>query len=196
MEVAKPNKAGRIEDITLEDFTLHSINLGEARHDTEVGQWRSSNEVIEEQLESLELSKIKMKAEIEELKRFIKKLVVPLATITSVPTTENPTVEEVQAFISQLQKDRHFGQIGKEWIDKLNADGVALIDQIGNVILRLETEKDNITSNQHTLTVEKARCDECISLLKMIIQMKAKEAVEVKILKTGTKPLSEWLQAM
>ena len=76
-----------------------------------------------------------MKAKIEELRRFIRQLVVSLATITGVPGTENPSVEEVQAFISQLQKDMHFGQIGKEWIEKLNIDGVALIDQIGNIIL-------------------------------------------------------------
>ena len=37
VEVAKPNKAGRIEDMTPADFTLHSIDLGEARHDTKVG---------------------------------------------------------------------------------------------------------------------------------------------------------------
>lgn len=90
----------------------------------------------------------------------------------------------------------HFGQIGKEWIEKLNADGVSLIDQIGNVILRLETKKDNIISNHNTLAVEKARCDECIFLLKMIIQMKAKEVVEEKFLKKGTKPLFEWLWGM
>ncbi len=100
-----------------------------------------------------------MKVEIEELRRFIRQLVVPLATITGVSATENPIAGEVQAFISQLQKDRNFGQIGKEWIEKLNADGTVLIDQIGNVILRLEIEKDNITSNHNTLAVEKARCD-------------------------------------
>ena len=72
MKVAKPNKAGRIEDMAPTDFTLHSIDLGEARHDTKVGLWRSSNEVIEEQLESLKSSKIKMKAEIEELRKFIR----------------------------------------------------------------------------------------------------------------------------
>ena len=72
MEVEKPNKAGRIEDMTPEDFNLHSIDLGEARHDTKVGLWRSSNEVIEDQLESLKLSKIRMKDEIEELKKFIR----------------------------------------------------------------------------------------------------------------------------
>ena len=72
MEVAKPNKAGIIENMTPEDFTLHSIDLGEARHDTKVGLWKSNNEVIEDQLENLKLSKIKMKAEIEELKRFIR----------------------------------------------------------------------------------------------------------------------------
>ena len=135
MEVAKPNKAGRIEDMAPTDFTLHSIDLGEARHDTNVGLWRSSNEVIEEQLESLKSSKIRMKAEIEEIRKFISQLVVPLATITGVPATENPSAEEVQAFISHLQKDRHFGQIGKEWIEKLNTDGIALIDQIGNVLI-------------------------------------------------------------
>ena len=91
MEIAKLNKAGRIEDRTPDDFTLHSIDLGEARHDTKVCLWISSNEVIEGQLESLKLSKIKMKVEIEELNTFIRKLVVPLATITGVPTTQNPT---------------------------------------------------------------------------------------------------------
>ena len=100
MEIAKPNKAGRIEDMTPKDFTLHSIDLGEARHDTKVGLWKSGNEVIEEQLENLKLSKIRMKAEIEELRRLIRQLVVPLETITSVPTIENPLAEEVQAFIS------------------------------------------------------------------------------------------------
>ena len=100
MEVAKPNKIGRIEDMTPEDFTLHSIDLGEARHDTKVGLWRSSNEVTQEQLESLKLSKTRMKVEIEELKRFIRWLVVPLETITCVPATKNPSAEEVQAFIS------------------------------------------------------------------------------------------------
>ena len=72
MEVEKPKKAGRIEVMTLADFTLHSIDLEEARHDTKVGLWRSSNEVIEEQLENLKLSKIKMKAEIEELRKFVR----------------------------------------------------------------------------------------------------------------------------
>ncbi|MBJ6969767.1 hypothetical protein JG645_18390, partial [Vibrio cholerae] len=77
MEIAKPKKVGRIEEMTPDDFTLHSIDLGEARHDTKVGLWRSSNEVIEEQLENLKLSKIRMKDEIEELKRLITQLVVP-----------------------------------------------------------------------------------------------------------------------
>ena len=80
--------------------------------------------------------------------------------------------------------------------EKLNSDGVTLIDQIGNVILWLEIEKDNIISNCNTLTAEKARCDECIFLLKMIIQMKAKEVIEAKILKKGTELLFEWLRGM
>ena len=66
MEIAKPNKGGRIEDMTADDFTLHSVDLGEARHDTKVGLWKSTNEVIEGQLESLKSSKVRMKVEIEE----------------------------------------------------------------------------------------------------------------------------------
>ena len=105
MEIAKPNKGGRIEDMIPDDFTLHSINLGEAKHDTKVGLWRSSNEVIEGQLQSLKLSKIKMKAKIEELNNFIRQLIVPLATIIGVPMTKNPTTIEVQALISQIRED-------------------------------------------------------------------------------------------
>ena len=72
MEVLKPKKVGRIEDMTPVEFTLHSIDLREARHDTKVGLWRSSNEVIEEKVENLKVSKIKMKVEIEELRKFIR----------------------------------------------------------------------------------------------------------------------------
>ena len=64
MEVAKPNKEGRIEDMTLEDFTLHSIDLGEARHDTKVDLWKSTNEFIENQLESIKATKVRMRLEI------------------------------------------------------------------------------------------------------------------------------------
>ena len=71
MEVAKPNKEGRIKDMTLDDFTLHSIDLGEARHDTKVGLWKLTNEVIESQLESLKSIKVKMRAKIDELNSFI-----------------------------------------------------------------------------------------------------------------------------
>ena len=55
MEIEKPNKIGRIEDMMPEYFTLHLIDLGEARHDKNVGLWKSSNEVIEDQLENLKL---------------------------------------------------------------------------------------------------------------------------------------------
>ena len=51
-------------------------------------------------------------------------------------------------------------------------------------------------SNSNTLAGEKAKCEDCISLLKMIIQMKAKDAIEAKILKKGNEPLIEWLQCM
>ena len=102
MEIAKPNKGGRIEDMTADDFTLHSVDLGEATHDTKVGLWKSNNEVIEGQLESLKLSKVRMKAEIEQLNKFITQLVTPLETISRVSVTRNPIISEVQALISQL----------------------------------------------------------------------------------------------
>ena len=65
--------------------------------------------------------------------------------------TSDPTATNVQAFISQLQEDRHFGQIDKDQIGKLKLEGVAIVEQIGNVILRLEMEKDNILSNSNSL---------------------------------------------
>ena len=40
-------------------------------------------------------------------------------------------------------------------------------------------------SNSNTLVGEKAKCVDCIFLLKMIIQMKTKDAIEAKILKKG-----------
>lgn len=46
------------------------------------------------------------------------------------------------------------------------------------------------------MATEGGRCEECISLLRMIIQMKEKEAIEAKILKKGNEPLFEWLQGM
>ena len=46
MEIEKPNKEGRIEDMTTNDFTLHLIDLGEARHDTNVNLWKLTNEFI------------------------------------------------------------------------------------------------------------------------------------------------------
>lgn len=60
------------------------------------------------------------------------------------PMTSNPTVVDVQVLISQLQEDKHFFQIGKEWSGKLKLEGFSIIEQIGNAILRLEIEKDNI----------------------------------------------------
>ena len=57
MEIAKPNKEGRIEDMTTDDFAMHLVDLREARHDTKVGLWKSTNEVTEGQLETLTLSK-------------------------------------------------------------------------------------------------------------------------------------------
>ena len=71
-------------------------------------------------------------------------------------------------------------------------EGISIVDQIGNVILRLEIEKVNITSNRKTLAIEKDMCDDCVSLLKMIIQMKIKETVEVKKFPKGDEPIVEW----
>ncbi|OYD06032.1 hypothetical protein, partial [Paludifilum halophilum] len=76
--------------MTTDDFTLHSVNLGEARNDTKVGLLKLTNEVIEGQLENLKLSKVRMKADIEELNRFISQLVTPLATISGVSVIRNP----------------------------------------------------------------------------------------------------------
>ena len=43
MEIAKPNKVGRVEDMMPNDFTLHSIDLGEGRHDT---KWAYGDQVM------------------------------------------------------------------------------------------------------------------------------------------------------
>ena len=103
-----------MEDMNIDDFSLHSMDLGEARHDTKVGLWNSTNEVIEGQLEYLKFLTVRMKAEIEELNKFTRQLVTPLATISRILVTRNPTNTKVQALISQLQEDRHFGQICKD----------------------------------------------------------------------------------
>ena len=47
MEIAKPHKGGRIEDMNTDDFTLHLVDLVEARHDTKFGLSKLTNEVIE-----------------------------------------------------------------------------------------------------------------------------------------------------
>ena len=72
MEIAKPNKEGRIKDMTTDDFTMHSVDLGEARHDTKFSLWKSTNELIKGQLESLKLLKVWMKVELQELNSFIR----------------------------------------------------------------------------------------------------------------------------
>ena len=50
-------------------------------------------------------------------------------------------------------------------------------------------------SNSNTLAREKEKFLDCIFLLKMVNQMKAKDAIEAKILKKGNEPLNEWLQS-
>ena len=51
-------------------------------------------------------------------------------------------------------------------------------------------------SNSNTLAGEKAKCMDCVSLLKMTMQMKEKDAIEANILKKGNEPLIECLQSM
>ena len=94
------------------------------------------------------------------------------------PITRNPTTIDVQALISQLQEDKHFGKIGTKWSVKIKAKEIYAIERIGNAILRFKINKDNISSNRATLAVEKVKSDDCVSLLKMIIHMKVKEAIE------------------
>lgn len=196
MEITKPTKEGRIKDMSIDDFSLHFVDLEEVRHDTKLGLWKSINEVIEGHLESLKLSKVRMKAEIHELNSFIRQLATPLASIFGMSVTSYPTATDVHALISQLQEDKHFRQIGREWTGKLKLEGLAIIEQINNVILSLKIEKNNISTNRTTLAAAKAKSEDCVSLLKIIIHMKAKEAVEVKIFLKGDEPLFEWLQSM
>ena len=102
----------------------------------------------------------------------------------------------MQALISQLHKDRHYGQVSKDWIEKVRADGITAVEQIGSADLRLKKEKYNILKNSLTLAGERAKREECTVLLKMILQMKAKEAIEAKILKKGDELIAQWLQSM
>lgn len=182
--------------MSADDFSLHSMDLGEARHDTKVFLWKSTNEVIEGQLKSLKLSKDIIKAKIHELNGFIRQLVTPLASISRIPITSDPTTADVQALISQLQEDKNFRKISREWSGKLKLEGLTIIEQTDNAILRLEIEKDNISANRATLAAEKAKSEDCVSLLKVIIHMKNNEAMEEKIFPKGDKPLFEWLQSM
>lgn len=73
MEIAKPTKEGRIEEMFTEDFSLHSVDLKEVRHNTKVGLWKLTTNVIEGKIESLKLAKVRMKVEIHELNCFIRK---------------------------------------------------------------------------------------------------------------------------
>ena len=81
-----------------------------------------------------------------------------------------------------MWEDKNFGQIGKSWKEKLKSKGIVVIEQLGNVMLRLEIEKDNILANWETLSTKNEKCEDCISLLHMVLQMKAKEVVEAKLI--------------
>ena len=104
-------------------------------------------DLIEGNLESLKLAKVRMKVEIHELNLFIRHLVTPLVSISRMSTTSDPIATNIQAIISQLQQDKRFGKIAREWSRKLKFEGLAIIEQLGNVVLRLEIEKDNTLAN-------------------------------------------------
>jgi hypothetical protein len=72
VEIAKPTKDDRIEDLSSNDFELQSVDLEEAQHDTKVDLWKSTTIVIEEELEDLKLAKVQLKAEVQELNNFIR----------------------------------------------------------------------------------------------------------------------------
>jgi tellurite resistance-related uncharacterized protein len=99
MEIEKPTKEGRIEDMSIEDFALHSVDLKEVRHDTKVGLWKLTNDVIEGQLKSLKLAEVKIKAEIHELNCFIRQLVTQLASNLRVSTTRDATATNIQIMV-------------------------------------------------------------------------------------------------
>ena len=82
-------------------------------------------------------------------------------------------------------------EIDRYWSLKIKSKGLVVVEKLKNVVLRLEMEKDNISTNQATLSTEKAKSEECVSLLKMVIQIKANELVESKILPKGDGPLFE-----
>ena len=48
------------------------MDLREVRHDTKVGLYKSKNDVIEGQIKSIKISKVRMKAKIHELNGFIR----------------------------------------------------------------------------------------------------------------------------
>ena len=71
MEIAKPTKEARVEDLTIADFEIQFINLGKFQHEMKVDLWKATTKVSEEELEELKLSKVKLKAKIHELNSFI-----------------------------------------------------------------------------------------------------------------------------
>ena len=111
-----------------------------------------------------------------------------LTSMAGVLSTTTPIVTNIQDIVTQLQKDKYYQNIGKQWIEKLNLEGLALIEPLGNSLLRLKIEKSNVQSNLLTLTIEKTQCKDYIALLQMIIQMKIKEALKAKILQKGDEP--------
>ena len=124
-----------------------------------------------------------MKAKIHKVNYLIKRLITLLASILGVSPKRYPMTKNIQVIISHLQEAKKFGKIGRELSRKLKFEGLVVIEKLSNAMLRLEMENDNILANGKTMSIEKAKSEDCISLLKMVIQMKTKEAVEEKIAK-------------
>jgi hypothetical protein len=196
VEVAKPVKEGRIEDLSSNDFELQSIDLGEMRHDTKVDLWKSTTIVIEEELEELKMAKVSLKAEVKELNTFIRQMVSSISGAPVAVSSFDPSNAESQALLSKLQEDKCFGQIGKGWVDKIRSEGLMVIDQLGHAILKLEADRNHLSANAQVITVEKVKCEDCLESLKMINDMKVKEAVKAKILPKGDELVFEWYQGV
>lgn len=82
------------------------------------------------------------------------------------------------------------------WVVKTWSEGLIFIEKIGNVILKLEAEKNHVIENLHVITTERVKCEYCVESMNMIIHMKAKEAVKAKILPRGDEPIFEWHQGL
>jgi hypothetical protein len=71
-----------------------------------------------------------------------------------------------------------------------------VIDQLGHAVLKLDADKDHLSTNTQMIITEKVKCEGCLESMQMIINMKAKEAVKAKIFPKGDEPIFEWFQGI